>query len=309
VTIFELATIKSKMTTDRKTESMNLCTVILKDIIMTGKKEKVWFITGTSRGFGRIWTEAALQRGDKVVATARNIDTLIDLKDKYGGQILPLKVDVTKREEVQKAVQEAFDYFGRLDVVLNNAGYSLIGTIEECTPDEVRAMYETNIIGSMNVLQSTIPILRKQGYGHILGTSSAVGHYSLPLIGYYSSSKWAFEAIYESLQKEVEAFGIHVTIIEPGAYATEFGSKNSLRIASKKIEAYDSLKDTISVNMKTMKRGNPNNTSDAIFAVVDAKYPPLRLLLGEGNLPYIEKVYQQRLKIWKTWESISESAQ
>lgn len=297
------------MATDSKVENMNLCPLTLKDMIMEEEQDKVWFITGTSRGFGRVWTEAALKRGDKVVATARNVVTLGDLKDKYGDQILTLEVDVTKPEQVRKAVQAAVDYFGRLDVVFNNAGYSLIGTVEECTPDEVRAMYETNIIGAVNVLQSTLPILRKQGYGHVLGTSSAVGHYSLPVIGYYSSSKWAFEAIYESLQKEVEAFGIHVTIIEPGAYATEFGSKNSLCIAGKKIEAYDKLKDIISVNMKAMERGNPNATSEAIFAVVDAEHPPLRLLLGKGNLLYIEKVYQQRLEIWKAWESISESAQ
>ncbi|MFD2741799.1 MULTISPECIES: SDR family NAD(P)-dependent oxidoreductase [Sphingobacterium] len=276
---------------------------------MKEERDKVWFITGTSRGFGRVWTEAALRRGDKVVATARTADTLGDLKDKYGDSVLTLDVDVTNPEQVRKAVQVAVDYFGRLDVVFNNAGYSLIGTIEECTPDEIRAMYETNIIGAVNVLQSTIPILRKQGYGHILGTSSAVGHYSLPVIGYYSSSKWAFEAIYESLQKEVEDFGIHVTIIEPGAYATEFGSMNSLRIASQKIVAYDRLKDNISVNMKKISRGNPNATINAILSVVDADHPPLRLLLGKGNLAYIENVYQRRLETWKGWEHISESAQ
>ena len=149
---------------------------------------KVWFITGASRGFGRIWTEAALKRGDKVAATARNLESIADLKEQYGNNVLPLELDVTNHNQAKAAVAQAHAHFGRLDIVLNNAGYSLVGTIEEAGADEVRAMYETNVFGPLAVIQAALPLLRKQGGGHILGTSSGLGHVTLPVIGYYCSS-------------------------------------------------------------------------------------------------------------------------
>ncbi|KKO89025.1 short-chain dehydrogenase [Sphingobacterium sp. Ag1] len=273
------------------------------------QKEKVWFITGSSRGFGKIWTAAALKRGDKVAATARNINSIAALKETYGDQVLVLEVDVTNRSQVQNAIHQAKQYFGRLDIVLNNAGYSLVGSIEESSTDEVKVMYETNIIGPIHVIQAALPILRAQGHGHILGTSSAVGIYSNPLIGYYCSSKFAFEAIYDSLSKEVAAFGIKVTLIEPGAYNTEFGSTESLKIASKKLPYYDDLKSQVMKNLQTMERGNPNATPDALFAVVDAENPPLRLLLGKNDLKHIRQIYSERIQEWETWKPISQAAQ
>ena len=273
------------------------------------QKEKVWFITGSSRGFGKIWTEAALKRGDKVAATARNIDRIAKLKEKYGDQVLVLEVDVTNASQVQNAMSKANEYFGRLDIVFNNAGYSLVGTIEESSTDEVKAMYETNIIGPIHVIQAALPILRAQGHGHILGTSSAVGIYSNPLIGYYCSSKFAFEAIYDSLSKEVAGFGIKVTLIEPGAYSTEFGSAESLKIASKRLADYDDLKSSLMENLQKLERGNPTATPDAIFAVVDTENPPLRLLLGKNDLPHIQQIYSERIQEWEIWKPISEAAQ
>ncbi|QHC86019.1 short-chain dehydrogenase [Empedobacter brevis] len=273
------------------------------------QNEKVWFITGSSRGFGKIWTEAALKRGDKVAATARNINSIAALKETYGDNVLTLEVDVTNANQVQSAIKEAHEYFGRLDVVFNNAGYSLVGTIEESHTDEIKAMYETNIMGSINVIQAALPILRTQGNGHILGTSSAVGIYSNPLIGYYCSSKFAYEAIYDSLSKEVAQFGIKVTMIEPGAYNTEFGSADSLKMASKNLGVYDELKNNLMQNLQTLERGNPTATPDAIFAVVDAENPPLRLLLGKNDLPYIKKIYAERIKEWEAWKTVSDAAQ
>uniref|UniRef100_UPI003B3BDBBE SDR family NAD(P)-dependent oxidoreductase n=1 Tax=Spirosoma sp. TaxID=1899569 RepID=UPI003B3BDBBE len=192
---------------------------------------KVWFITGTSRGFGRVWAEAALKRGDKVAATARNLESIADLNEKYGENVLTLALDVTQPEQAKAALEQAHAHFGRLDIVFNNAGYSLVGTIEEASAADIRALYETNVLGPVAVIQAALPLLRKQGSGHILGTSSNLGHVTLPVIGYYCSSKWAFEAIHESLAEEVKPFGINVTIIEPGAYATEFGSQESLKFA------------------------------------------------------------------------------
>lgn len=136
------------------------------------KNTKVWFITGASRGFGRVWTEAALQRGDKVVATARSLSSIADLSEKFGDNVLPLALDVTKIDQVKSAIDTAFAHFGEIDIIFNNAGYSLVGTIEEGKADEIRALYETNVLGPVAVIQAALPYLRKQGYGHIVGTSS-----------------------------------------------------------------------------------------------------------------------------------------
>ncbi|MCK7554971.1 SDR family NAD(P)-dependent oxidoreductase [Chitinophaga sedimenti] len=189
-------------------------------------QQKVWFITGSSRGFGKVWTEAALQRGDKVAATARQLSSINHLNEKYGANVLTLELDVTDTNQVKAVVEKAHAHFGRLDIVLNNAGYSLVGMIEEASAEEIKQLYATNVLGPVAVIQAALPLLRAQGGGHILGTSSNLGHVTLPVIGYYASSKWAFEAIHESLAEEVKAFGIKVTIIEPGAYATEFSSQS-----------------------------------------------------------------------------------
>ncbi|UFH52718.1 SDR family NAD(P)-dependent oxidoreductase [Spirosoma sp. KNUC1025] len=270
--------------------------------------EKVWFITGSSRGFGRVWTEAALQRGDKVAATARNVESLADLKAKYGDRVLTLALDVTNPEQVKSAVESAHAHFGRLDIVFNNAGYSLVGTIEEASADNIRALYDTNVLGPVSVIQAALPLLRRQGKGHILGTSSSLGHVTYPVIGYYCSTKWAFEAIYESLAAEVKQFGIDVTIIEPGAYATEFGSQESLKFAAS-LPVYNDFKAAFVGNLRTIERGNPEATPEAIFSVVDAPNPPLRLFLGSHTLPEVRKAYAQRLATWEAWEAVSNAAQ
>ncbi|MFT3822900.1 MAG: SDR family NAD(P)-dependent oxidoreductase [Chitinophagaceae bacterium] len=271
-------------------------------------KSKVWFITGASRGFGRVWTEAALERGDKVAATARNIDSLAGLKEKYGKNVLTLALDVTKPDQVKTAIAEAYGYFGRLDIVLNNAGYSLVGTIEEADTEDVKVMYETNIFGALAVIKAALPLLRKQGGGHIVGVSSNLGHVTLPVIGYYCSSKWAFEAIHESLALEVKDFGIKVTIVEPGAYATEFGSPNSLKFAEG-MEIYSDFKTAFFGRLKDLERGDPNATPPALFQVVDTDNPPLRFNLGSQNLPWVRAAYEERLALWENWDAVSSSAQ
>ena len=272
------------------------------------KKSKVWFITGASRGFGRIWTEAALERGDKVAATARNVDSLAGLKEKYGDSVLILPLDVTKPGQAENAVAEAHAYFGRLDIVLNNAGYSLVGTIEEASTEDVKAMYETNVFGPLAVIRAALPLFRKQGGGHIMGTSSNLGHVVLPVIGYYSSTKWAFEAIHESLALEVKDFGIKVTIIEPGAYATEFGTPDSLKFAPG-MEIYSDFKAQFFQSLQNLERGDPNATPQALFQMVDSENPPLRFHLGSHNLQWVRGVYEERLALWEEWDAISSSAQ
>ncbi len=269
---------------------------------------KVWFITGASRGFGRVWADAALKRGDKVAATARKLSSIADLKEKFGENVLTLELDVTNDKQVKTTVTQAHNHFGRLDIVLNNAGYSLVGTIEESSAEDVKAMYDTNVFGALAVIQASLPLLRQQGGGHIIGTSSNLGHVVLPVIGYYCSSKWAFEAIHESLALEVKAFGIKVTIIEPGAYATEFGSQESLKFAAG-MDIYADYKQQFFSTLKDMERGDPERTPEALFKVVDAENPPLRFFLGSHNLPWVKKAYEERLATWEEWQAVSNAAQ
>lgn len=274
----------------------------------TGIAGKVWFITGASRGFGSVWANAALERGDKVVATARKVEAIAHLKEQYGDNVLTLQLDVTDQKQVNAAVMQAHSHFGRLDIILNNAGYSLVGTIEEARAEDIRALYETNVIGPVSVIQAALPLLRKQGSGHIVGVSSNLGLVTLPVIGYYCSSKWAFEAIHESLAAEIKPFGINVTIIEPGAYATEFGSAESLKFAPG-LDEYTDFKAGFVDSLKTMERGDPNATPNSLFQIVDAENPPLRLFLGNHCLPSVRSAYAERLATWEEWEAVSNSAQ
>ncbi|MGI4872132.1 MAG: SDR family NAD(P)-dependent oxidoreductase [Janthinobacterium lividum] len=274
----------------------------------TGTPGKIWFITGASRGFGRVWTEAALRRGDKVAAAARTLASLTDLQQTYGPNILPLELDVTKPEQVKAAVAQAHAHFGQLDIVLNGAGYSLVGTIEEVSAEEIKALYDTNIFGALAVIQAALPLLRAQGSGHIIGVSSSLGLVAMPLIGSYCSSKWAFEALHESLAAEIKPFGLHVTLVEPGAYATEFASPQSLKMAPS-LDIYAPLRNGIMERLKGAQKGDPQATPEALFALVDAPNPPLRLFLGSQSLPHTRTVYAERLATWEAWAPVSDAAQ
>ena len=270
--------------------------------------DKVWFITGASRGFGRIWAEAALARGDKVAATARDAAGVADLADRFGDAVLPLALDVTEPGQVRHVIAQAHERFGRLDVVLNNAGYTLVGTVEEATEDEVRAIFDTNLFGALAVIQAALPLMRAQGSGRILGVSSGMGVVAMPLAGFYCASKWAFEALHESLAQEVRGFGIRVTLLEPGAYATEFSSAKSLKLAAG-IDAYADLRQQIGGRLANAERGDPQATTEAILKVVDEDEPPLRLALGDRVLPIARAAYAERLATWEAWEHVSNAAQ
>lgn len=269
---------------------------------------KVWFITGASRGFGRIWAEAALERGDLVVATSRKLVDVADLTERFGDRVLPLALDVTNVEQVKQAVGTAHRHFGRLDVVLNNAGYSLVGMIEEVQEDDVRALFDTNVFGTLRVIQAALPLLRAQGSGHIVGVSSVLGLVGIPLLGLYCSSKWAFESLHESLAQEVKAFGIRVSLLEPGAYATDFGSATSA-ITSAELKPYGSLRERTVSMISNMEQGNPHATPGAVFAVVDSETPPLRLFLGNTGLPRARTAYETRIAQWEEWTEVSNRAQ
>ena len=265
-------------------------------------------ITGASRGFGRVWAEAALRRGDRVAVTSRNKADLQSFTDQFGDAAVPLELDVTDAAQVKSAVTEAHERLGRLDVVLNNAGYPLVGFVEEVSEEQVRAQFDTNLLGTLRVIQAALPFLRQQGSGHIVGTSSTVGLMSMPLIGAYCATKWAFEALHESLASEVGQFGIKVSLIEPGAYATEFGQNNSAGMAAP-MEPYAELRNQVFGNMMKMERGDPKATAEAVLKLIDAEQPPLRLILGNEGVPMMHAVYADRLAKWDEWKAVSDAAQ
>ncbi len=268
---------------------------------------KTWFITGTSRGFGREWAIAALDRGDRVAATARDTAALDDLVRTYGDAVLPLALDVTERDACFAAVQTAHERFGRLDVVVNNAGYGQFGMVEELSEAESRDQIETNLFGALWVTQAALPILREQGSGHVVQVSSIGGISAFPTVGIYHASKWALEGISQALAQEVAGFGIKVTLVEPGGYSTDWGGA-SARHASP-IAAYDGVREAAA--NRPSRRGTPGDpvaTRAAILQVVDADEPPLRVFFGEAPLAIATADYEQRLATWNQWQPVSLAA-
>ena len=268
---------------------------------------KVWFITGASRGLGRAWAEAALKRGDRVVATARKVEDLADLARDYGTAVLPLTLDVSSRESVFAAVDAAREHFGRLDVVVSNAGYALFGTIEESDERDARAQFETNFFGTLWVIQAALPHLRAQGSGHVLVTSSMAGIITFPTAGIYNATKWAVEGLTETLSQEVADLGIRVTLIEPGGYATDW--RGSSATHTDPMPAYDGLREKIKAAYGNRSLGNPSATATAVLKVVDDPKPPLRLILGNTVLTVAKRAYADRLATWESWSETSQAAQ
>ncbi|MEU3063335.1 SDR family oxidoreductase [Streptomyces subrutilus] len=270
---------------------------------------KIWFITGASRGFGREWAIAALERGDSVAATARDLSTLGDLHEEYGERLLPLRLDVTDRDADFAAVQQAHERFGRLDVVVNNAGYGHFGMVEELTEAEARAQLETNLFGALWITQAALPFLREQGGGHILQVSSIGGISAFPLVGIYHASKWALEGMSQALAQEVAPFGIKVTLIEPGGFATDWAGSSSS--TSEPLPAYaDFHKEVQEQRRKRVGTpGDPTASAAAVLKVVDADEPPLRCFFGSGPLGIAKADYEQRLAVWEKWQPVAELAQ
>ena len=279
------------------------------DALHHGVTEKVWFITGTSRGFGREWAIAALERGDKVAATARDTTTLTDLVDKFGDAILPITLDVTDRAADFAAVKQAHDHFGRLDVVVNNAGYGQFGFVEELSEQDARDQIETNVFGALWVTQAALPYLREQRSGHIIQVSSIGGIVAFPNVGIYHASKWALEGFSQSLAQEVAPFGVHVTLIEPAGFSTDWAGSSS-----RTAEALPAYADLHAENEKVRKTrwaapGDPKASAAAVLKVVDAEQPPLRVFFGTEPLGMAKADYEQRLRTWEQWQPVAELAQ
>jgi NAD(P)-dependent dehydrogenase (short-subunit alcohol dehydrogenase family) len=274
---------------------------------MTDKK--VWFITGASRGFGREWTIAALDRGDEVAATARDTATLDDLVAKYGDALLAIKLDVNDREADFAAVKQAHDHFGRLDVVVNNAGYGQFGFIEELSEAEARDQIETNVFGALWVTQAALPYLREQRSGHIIQVSSIGGITAFQNVGIYHASKWALEGFSQALSQEIASFGIHVTLIEPGGFSTDWAGSSSKR--SERLPDYKDVHEAAdrARSQRVSTPGDPKASAAAVLKIVDAEKPPLRVFFGSLPIQLAKADYESRIKTWDEWQPVAELAQ
>jgi NAD(P)-dependent dehydrogenase (short-subunit alcohol dehydrogenase family) len=270
---------------------------------------KVWLITGASKGFGRLWAQAALDRGDSVAATARDTRSLEGLVAEHGDRALPLELDVTDKAAIDRSVAAAHERFGRLDVVVNNAGYGQFGAIEEASEEEARRQIETNLFGPLWVTKAAIPILREQRSGHILQVSSIGGVLAFPILGLYHASKWALEAFSQSLSEELEEFGVKVTIIEPGGYATDWSGSSAGR--STELPVYDGVRERRFRRLGPVRSqpGDPEATAPAILELVDADEPPLRVFFGSSGLEMARREYEERLSTWERWNDLSLRAQ
>jgi len=270
--------------------------------------EKVWLITGSSRGLGRALAEAVLAAGDKLVATARKPAQLADLVDRYGGQVRAVALDVTDGRAAGHAIQSAVDAFGRLDVLVNNAGYANVNSIEDMAAEDFREQVETNFFGVVNVTRAALPVLRTQRDGHIIQISSVGGRGAKPGLSAYRSAKWAVGGFSEVLAKEVGPLGIKVTVLEPGGMRTDWAG-SSMRVGALQPDyqkAVGAMIQAHSANADIM-RGDPAKVAQAILRLASEKRPPLRLLLGSDALFLASLFSAQRANEDAKWKDLSVS--
>ncbi|GCF11529.1 oxidoreductase [Dictyobacter arantiisoli] len=268
---------------------------------------KVWFITGSSRGLGRNLAEAVLAHGDRLVATARNPQQLSDLVAQYGEQIRAIALDVTNPEQARNAIASAVAAFGRLDVVVNNAGYGNVASIEEASEEDWRAQVETNLWGVINVTRAALPILRKQRSGHFVQISSIGGRTGSAGLGPYQTSKWAVEGFSEVLSREIMPLGIKVTLVEPGSFRTDWGG-TSMSFTEPGEDYRRTLQGHLDYHQQAGNEpGNPAKAAQAIITIVNEEKPPLRLLLGKDAVQIARSVDQAKLAETERWEKLSTS--
>lgn len=270
-------------------------------------ESRTWFITGASRGLGRAFTEAALAAGDRVVGVARDVSPLDDLAKDNPGRVLPLSVDVTDRAAVFEAVGKAVRHFGRLDIVVNNAGALFAGMVEEFTEDQARAQFDLNFFGALWVNQAVMPTLRTQGSGHVVQISSIGALGGFPSTGLYSASKFALEGMSEALAAEAAQFGVKVTIVQPGGYWTDLYTSTTSTTPD---PVYDPLRAELA---KQWAEGSidsePRLAAEAMMKLVASDNPPLRLLLGSMVYDLAFDISRQRMDTWAGWEEVSRAAE
>ncbi|WP_327585897.1 SDR family oxidoreductase [Nonomuraea sp. NBC_00507] len=267
---------------------------------------RTWFITGASRGLGRAFALAALERGDQVVAAARTV-TRQDFDERYGDRLLALPLDVTDRDAVFAAVNTAVEHFGRLDIVVNNAGTMSSGMVEEFTEAQARAQLEVNLFGAMWVCQAVLPHLRAQASGHIVQVSSIAALGGFPSTGMYSASKFALEGMSEALAMEAASFGVKLSIVQPGGYWTDLYTSMTM---TSPLEEYGPLRAELE---KQWAEGSidsePRLAAEALLKLVDSEDPPLRLLLGSMVYDLAFDISRRRMETWAAWEQVSRAAE
>ncbi|KQZ44367.1 oxidoreductase [Duganella sp. Root1480D1] len=268
---------------------------------------KVWFITGASRGFGLLIARDALARGDSVVAAARNPQVIVDALGVHP-QLLPVQLDVTKEAAAIAATQAAIERFGRIDVLVNNAGYGILGAVEETSAEEVRRNYETNVFGLLNVSRAVLPVMRRQHSGHVINISSLGGYQAYYGWGVYGSTKFAVEGLSESMALELAPLGVHVTVVEPGFFRTDFLDATSLVETAVRIEDYQDTVGamrTFAAGANHAQPGDPAKLSQALLILADAEQPPLRLQLGSDAVARAYAKHQQVEQELAQWKELA----
>lgn len=271
---------------------------------------KTWFITGTSSGFGRHMTEVLLERGDRVAATLRNPARLKDLAAAHGDRLWVRALDVTDTAAMRRVVSDAFTDLGRIDVVVSNAGYGLLGAAEELGDDQIERQLATNLVGPIQLARAVTPHLRAQGGGRFLQVSSMGGHLTFPGLSLYHASKFGVEGFFESFTKEVAPFGIVTTLIEPGQIGTGFFDEGGSSDIAPAMEIYaDSPAAWFrgGVDADAMP-GDPLRTAEAMIALGDAEHPPSRQLLGSDALVAVPEALAERLRIFESGRDLAVSA-
>ncbi|MEU1737580.1 oxidoreductase [Streptosporangium sp. NPDC020145] len=269
----------------------------------------VWFVTGASRGFGREIVIAALEAGHQVVATVRDPGT-DGLPQGYGERLLTTRLDVTHSRQVEAAVAEAVTAFGRIDVLVNNAGYGLLGAVEETSDAEVRRLFDTNVFGLLSVTRAVLPIMRGQGAGHVINLSSVAAISTVAGLSAYAATKHAVEGICEALAEEVSPYGVKVTSVQPGSFRTDFLNATSFRHAERPLPAYDGTVRALAAHLED-RRGNqpgdPAAAAKAIISIADADQAPAKLPLGSDCVAVLDGMLRARAEELAVWRELATS--
>ncbi|MDT0677941.1 SDR family NAD(P)-dependent oxidoreductase [Autumnicola musiva] len=269
-------------------------------------KPKVWFITGVSKGMGLEITKTVLKNGGKVIATSRNTEMLLEKIGDYKDNLLPVKLDITKETAVENAIASGIEKFGRIDVVINNAGYNLLGNIEELSDNEFRETMNVNVFAMATIIRNVLPHLRGQKSGHIINTSSMMGYMGYAGNGSYNASKFAVIGLSEALAQEVAPFGIKVTILAPGTFRTNFMNEDSLNVAKNKIDAYNLDKQVEQfIGFDGKQLGDPEKLAEVLLKITEMSNPPLHLPLGSDTYNAIFEVRKNEEKEMEKWKSLS----
>jgi len=270
-------------------------------------RSKVWFISGISRGFGRELATAAIEQGDSVIGTTRNGKSDMETPPE---RLHVFALDVTHSQDVFSIVEKAWQIHGHIDIIVNNAGFGLLGAVEEVDESQARQVFETNFFGLLSVVRAALPRLRAQASGHIINISSVGGFTGSPGYGLYNASKFAVEGLSEALAAELEPLGIHVTIVEPGYFRTNFLSDNSLQRASRVIEAYAATSGRTRESADErdgQQAGDPALAAKAIILAAQSQHPPLRLILGSDAMARVRTKLTQVAKELEAWRSVGEN--